>query len=122
MNKLNFDEVLIKISKDIINAKNRIYATHLIKTEEDFNLPIVYINALKSSKCKNKKRVIFGDKELFNYFNNNEKYFKNHFSNKIYFRMLLIDDKLYFKYQDNFYMTKEKDIICLFEGYFSYIN
>jgi hypothetical protein len=36
--------------------------------------------------------------------------------------MLLIDNKLYFKYKDDFYMTQRQDFIKYFEQYFDYIN
>jgi hypothetical protein len=59
MKKLNYKQVLEKISKNILNAKNRIYATHLIEVRDDLVLPAQYIYALNSTKCLNKKRVVF---------------------------------------------------------------
>jgi hypothetical protein len=59
MKKINFEQVLKEVSKSIIEAKNRIYATHLLTTTKDIDLPIDYIKALQKTKCINKNRVVF---------------------------------------------------------------
>ena len=119
MKKLNFNDILLKISNSIINAKYRIYATHLIENDKDFELPKLYEKALDLTKCANKKRVVFWSKQMFDLFNLEEKYFVNDFSNYKYTRMLLIDDEVFFKIWEYFYNSSDKKIINIFEEYFS---
>lgn len=118
MKKMNFDDILIKISNCIINAKNRIYATHLLKNGKDFWLPELYMKSLMLTKCANKKRIIFWNKQMFDLFNTEEKYFINYFSNYKYTRMLLIDNEIFFKIDNDFFYSNDVELIKLFESYF----
>lgn len=114
------NNMLAVVCEGIVSAQDKIYATHNLESEDDLVLPEIYLHSLKQSKSSQRIRLVFGNKKLFKTFQQSEIWgFENIFIDWSYQRMVLIDNKVFYKIGNKFYWSSNKNIVDLLLEYFN---